>query len=523
MLNLGDILDGKYRVLKVLGKGGMGTVYLCKNTRLDNLWSIKEVPRKGSEDVNFLAEPGILKQLSHPGIPRIVDIFEERDNLYMVMDYIEGDTLEAYVRKARGLNEDRIFDIALQLSEILSYLHGLKPPIIYRDLKPANIIITLDGRVKLIDFGISRAYKENQERDTMIMGSNGYAAPEQYGGAQSSIQTDIYGLGATLYYMAAGEAPPLVIDFNHDKNYKVKISETLGRVIERAMRFKPEERYESVKEFREEIKRVLMYQGDKTAFMEGNSNKTFAKTAYMGAKGLSGEKQKEKKKSGNRKKLALALLGFAAFIILLSSLIAFAIRGGIRNKSKEQPKPPVNKETVEDNVKKPVENVVKDINVTGVIYKDSPTVLKNPSFENEKKGKGKDKEKDEGEKSLLYTLKPQAEAGSLENKLILRIESIEASEDDVYLYLIISNKTGRDIGIYKSQTILSNSRGDSEDVESMTVIKDETLSDGTRQHKLKLRFKDMELSGASLSLKASMSLKGEVQENRELNLRIDVK
>lgn len=253
MLNAGYILDEKYEVVKTLGQGGMSTVYLCKNTRLGNMWAIKEVKKELKGQIDFLAEPNILKNLSHSGIPRVVDIFYREDNLYMVEDYIEGETLEEYIKKIGLIGSKEISKITLSICDIIEYLHSCNPPIIYRDLKPSNIMITPKGKVVLIDFGISRVYKQGGDKDTIYMGSKGYAAPEQYGRGQTCTQTDIYGIGAVMYFMTMGKAPTALLEPLKDKSYSDEVDIELKKIIQKAVQIDIESRYSSVNEMKEEL------------------------------------------------------------------------------------------------------------------------------------------------------------------------------------------------------------------------------------------------------------------------------
>lgn len=253
MLNSGDILDEKYEVIKTLGQGGMSTVYLCKNIRLRNLWAIKEVNKELKGCMDFLAEPNILKNLNHPGIPRVVDIFYRQDNLYIVEDYIEGETLENYINRNRPIDKREMCKIVLSIGDIVSYLHSFNPPIIYRDLKPSNIMITSNSKVVLIDFGISRLYKEDGNKDTVYMGSKGYAAPEQYGTEQTCRQTDIYGLGAVMYFIVNGKAPSTLFEPLKDESYGEKIDGKLKAIIQKAMQIDIDNRYCSIDELQQEI------------------------------------------------------------------------------------------------------------------------------------------------------------------------------------------------------------------------------------------------------------------------------
>lgn len=281
MLNSGNILDNKYEVIKTLGQGGMSTVYLCKNIRLGNLWAIKEVSKELKGQMDFLAEPNILKNLSHPGIPRVVDIFYEQDNLYMVEDYIEGETLESYINRNRPIDDQEICRIVISISDIIAYLHSFDPPIIYRDLKPSNIMITSSGKIVLIDFGISRVYKRDGNKDTIYMGSKGYAAPEQYGSEQTCKKTDIYGLGAVMYFIIKGKAPSTLFEALKDESYDGKVDDRLKAVIQKAMQIDKDTRYISIEELQSDISNFLSGNDDKTVLINNRDIGNYTKTLLI--------------------------------------------------------------------------------------------------------------------------------------------------------------------------------------------------------------------------------------------------
>ncbi|HEY7355753.1 MAG TPA: protein kinase [Ktedonobacterales bacterium] len=211
------LLRGRYRLLGRVGQGGMGTVYRAEDTQLGNrLVAVKEMSARGlsPEEVQeltegFQREALLLAQLTHPNLPRIYEQFSEGDHWYLVMDFIEGETLEERLAKTPGgrLPMPEVMQLGIQLAAVLGYLHTRQPPIIFRDLKPANIMLTSDGHLYLIDFGIARFFKPGQTKDTAPFGSSGYAAPEQYGKAQTTPQADIYSLGATLHHLLSGTDP----------------------------------------------------------------------------------------------------------------------------------------------------------------------------------------------------------------------------------------------------------------------------------------------------------------------------
>ena len=256
MLNSGDILEGKYEVIKVLGKGGMGVVYLCKDTTLLNLWAIKEVINE-TKHIDILAEANILKDLNHSGIRRVVDVFYENNNLYMVQDYVEGQTLKEYVRVNGKMQTERVCQVISQLCDIVGYLHSQDPVIIYRDIKPSNIIITTSGKVILIDFGISKIYKNDTEKDIVCAGSNGYAAPEQYGLGKCCTQTDIYGIGMLVYFMVKGRDPHTGIEPLLDENYEINVDDNFKELIQKCIQIGILDRYTSVEVLKKEVLEVL--------------------------------------------------------------------------------------------------------------------------------------------------------------------------------------------------------------------------------------------------------------------------
>jgi tetratricopeptide (TPR) repeat protein len=211
------LLNGRYQLVARIGQGGMGAVYKALDTRFDNRpVAIKEMSRAGlsiahvkEAEEAFEREAHLLASLLHPNLPRIYDNFTESERSYLVMDFIEGRTLEEYLEKKGGGPQplELVLDWGEQLCDVLSCLHTHQPPIIFRDLKPSNVMISENGHVYLIDFGIARIFKPGQSHDTVALGSPGYAAPEQYGKAQSTPRSDIYSLGALLHCLLTGVDP----------------------------------------------------------------------------------------------------------------------------------------------------------------------------------------------------------------------------------------------------------------------------------------------------------------------------
>src|SRR5256884_1144286 len=216
LLTQQHMLKQRYRILGQTGKGGFGAVYKAADTQFGNrLLAIKEMSqssltsRELSEAIEaFKREAFLLAGLTHPNLPRIYEQFNDAGRWYLVMDYIEGETLETYLNKMGGkLPIEKVLNIGIQLCSVLEYLHTRQPSIIFRDLKPANVMLTTGDHIFLIDFGIARHFKPGQAKDTSALGSSGYAAPEQYGKMQTTPRADIYSLGATLHQLLTGNDP----------------------------------------------------------------------------------------------------------------------------------------------------------------------------------------------------------------------------------------------------------------------------------------------------------------------------
>ncbi|HEV2581718.1 MAG TPA: serine/threonine-protein kinase [Ktedonobacteraceae bacterium] len=211
------LFEERYEIIDELGSGGFGLVYKARDIlRANNLVAIKEVclrgltPRETLDAVSsYQREAELLSQLTHPSLPHLYERILMPEQWCLVMDYIEGETLDEYQKKVpnKRLMLSEVFAIGQQLCEVLEYLHTHQPPIVFRDLKPANIIRAPDGKLYLIDFGIARFFKPGQVKDTIALGSLGYAAPEQYGKIQTTPRADIYALGAVLHQMLTGNDP----------------------------------------------------------------------------------------------------------------------------------------------------------------------------------------------------------------------------------------------------------------------------------------------------------------------------
>lgn len=256
MAERGTIIEGKYEVLKQIGKGGMSKVYLAMDKNLNKQWAIKEIERKAYDKNNAvvvasaMAEANMMKKLDYPSLPRIVDIIEKETVIYVVMDYIEGETLSSVLSREGAQPQEVVIEWAKELCRVLDYLHTQNPPIIYRDMKPANIMLQPNGNIKLIDFGIAREYKEQNLADTVSLGTKGYAAPEQFGGkGQTDARTDVYCLGVTLYHLLTGQNPcEPPYEIYPIRYWNPQLSSGLEAIIQKCTQLNPEDRYQSCAE-----------------------------------------------------------------------------------------------------------------------------------------------------------------------------------------------------------------------------------------------------------------------------------
>ena len=204
-MELNTLFDGKYRIIRLLGAGGCGHVYLAENVRFKSLWAIKEITYDDAKVAQVDREIETLKRIRHPALPRIVDVLREDGKIYLVEDYLEGRNVEEILKEYHKIDVAIAIAWAHDICDIMIYLHGQKPePIIYRDLKPSNIILSPEGSIRLIDFGSVRHYKANSPSDTIYIGTRGYAAPEQYGFGQTTKQTDVYSFGVTMLQVITG-------------------------------------------------------------------------------------------------------------------------------------------------------------------------------------------------------------------------------------------------------------------------------------------------------------------------------
>ncbi|MBR3834168.1 MAG: protein kinase [Lachnospiraceae bacterium] len=260
MTKEGTVLDGKYEIWKEVGRGGMSIVYLARDNRLNKQWAVKEIKNDGSKSTTTLLkglerEANILKNVDHPVLPRIVDIINQEGTIYVVMDFIEGTTIQDRLKKEGAQPQDLVIEWGLQLASALDYLHNMNPPVIYRDMKPSNVMIKPEGGVKLIDFGTAKEYIIENNADTTALGTRGYAAPEQFGDSQgrgiykTDARTDIYNLGATLYHIVTGKNPcEPPYEMKPIREWNPALSTGLEKIILKCTQPDPNDRYQNCSE-----------------------------------------------------------------------------------------------------------------------------------------------------------------------------------------------------------------------------------------------------------------------------------
>lgn len=267
-LKANTILLTRYKIIGILGGGGQGAVYQARDLNFPDakrLVAIKEMHVQGNDNEQrastvktFQREANILATLSHPAIPKIYDSFEQNDRVYLVMEYINGSDLEALLSKTKTLPMKKILEWSVDLCDVLHYLHSHQPEtIIFRDMKPANIMIDSLGKVRLIDFGIAKVFVDGK-RGTMI-GTEGYSAPEQYKGKANPL-SDIYSLGATLHHVITREDPRIHPPFSFSERpieqFNEEVPNGLAMVIEKALEFDSSNRYQSCAEMKEALEQV---------------------------------------------------------------------------------------------------------------------------------------------------------------------------------------------------------------------------------------------------------------------------
>lgn len=287
MLEVGSLVDGKYKILNKVGQGGMSVVYLAMNERANKQWAVKEVRKDGVLDFEsvkqgLVAETDILKKLSHKHLPSIVDVIDTEDSFIIIMDYVQGNSLDKALKEFGAQPQEDVIEWSKQLCDVLHYLHTRNPAIIYRDMKPANVMLKPDGSISLIDFGTAREHKSFKVEDTTCLGTRGYAAPEQYGGmGQTDARTDIYCLGATIYHLVTGmnpSEPPYEI--RPITQVDASLSTGLEKIILKCTQNNPADRYQSCAELMYDLEHYKDFE-DEHIKKQKNKTKLFVSSAGL--------------------------------------------------------------------------------------------------------------------------------------------------------------------------------------------------------------------------------------------------
>ena len=258
------VLAGRYRVILRVGQGGMGAVYKATDTRLGNkVVAVKEMSEadltspleRQQARQAFEQEAQMLADLDHVNLPRVTDYFSENGKQYLVMDFIHGQTLlDLLEQTGRPLEVEKVVEWGKNLCQVLEYLHSQQPPIIFRDLKPTNIMLDRRGQIKLIDFGIVRLFKKGQPTDTTSFGTTGYSPPEQHGPGQTDFRSDIYALGATLHHLLTYRNPKQApFHFPSIRQFNRNVSKGLDHAIMKAVAPEPAMRWQTMRQMRDAL------------------------------------------------------------------------------------------------------------------------------------------------------------------------------------------------------------------------------------------------------------------------------
>ncbi len=253
-MQVGKIVFEKYEIIREMKTSELVSVYEARHIYLHSSWVIKKI---NAHHPLYIKEVEILKSLNHESIPLITDVFLEGDQTYIIREYIDGSTLGEIIREQGVMTENQVLHLGIQICQVLEYLHThFEQPLIYRDIKPDNIILSNQNQIKLIDFGIARFYQGNKDADTEYLGTRGFAAPEQYGIGQTDIRTDVFGVGILLYYLLTQKnLMSTSIRLEPIRFYRDDVSGHIERIIQKASQFNVEERYTSIIE----LKNALQY------------------------------------------------------------------------------------------------------------------------------------------------------------------------------------------------------------------------------------------------------------------------
>lgn len=339
-LQEGSLLGGRYEILEIVGKGGMGTVYRARDNRLEIIVAVKEMQERAetSHELEaavrqFEREAKLLAQLTHPNLPRVTDYFVDGTRWYLIMEFIQGSTLESRLRECEGqpLPLMDVLSWGIQLADVLDFLHTQNPPIVFRDMKPANVMLQQDGVIRLIDFGIARRFQAGATKDTLLYGSPGYSPPEQYGRSQTDPRCDIYALGATLHHLLTGRDPAITpFKFPPLRSLSTAFPPSLETLIARCVEMEPEKRVQSAAEVRDSLihirSAVIAAEGVRANLLQNHPAPAPTAPA-TGAKSVSSRLPATPSR-GRRRWVAVSLI--AALLMLGAGMTAMRLRAPSR-------------------------------------------------------------------------------------------------------------------------------------------------------------------------------------------------
>ena len=349
---------GRYRIDSILGQGGMGAVYLAHQEALSKRVAIKEMELRGLSESElraavkqFQSEATFLANLDHPNLVQVTDFFVEEDKHYLVMAYVSGQTLQQKLRvRGKPFSLQQVLEYARPLCDVLTYLHSQNPPILFRDLKPSNIMVEDSGRLKLIDFGIARTSSDGERTSTFLKGTgtSGFSPIEQYGGHQSTDhRSDIYSLGATIYQLVTGQVPPDAVSrisqgaqVQNPSELFPELSTALDAVLIKSLAMNKQERHQSVAEFARALEAAGRGQGDDS---ETEDLRPLAMVSSRAAPGLGEDLTPTVRSSpnitvelvptgappGSPTQIAAALGGAAVLVLLLGSFLMPKLTGEV--------------------------------------------------------------------------------------------------------------------------------------------------------------------------------------------------
>lgn len=331
--NAGEVIGETCLLQELIGEGGSGRVFKAYHKRLDLTVAVKEISNGLIGSIDVENEKNMLLSLRNDGIPRIYDIIEDNQTYYLIMDYIEGQTLKSYIEKMGSLPVKAVIRLAVELCGILSYLHEFRDGVIFRDLKPGNIMLDRSTHIHLIDFGISKRYEAKENTNRIYSGTTSYSSPEQLNGDECDRRSDIYSLGGVMYFMAEGHDP----EVNGERSYKRSTPEGLINIIEKAMEKDREDRYSSIEEIVRDLEdlRIKLQEINPGCQYKGHDYKQSAEAGYAAQNQQSEVNVQEavprhdeaavnKGKRSKKKLLLIPAAVLAAFFILFAILYAIS-------------------------------------------------------------------------------------------------------------------------------------------------------------------------------------------------------